>query len=267
MVNKDSAPSAVSHCDCHIHTSLCRHATGEMEEYVRAAIDKGLYKIIFLEHMEEGIHYSRGRTWLTEDDFDRYFSEGKRLQSEYQGIIAIGLGVECGYNPDFADLIKARLGKRHWDQIGISCHYLKIEGTLQHLNIFSRKEANILLARQIGTEKLLDRYFTTLIEAVQSLPGTMLCHLDAALRYVPEITLTESHYELIDLLLQTVRKFGLSVEINSSGFAIRQEQFPNKRILDMAKSYDIPFVFGSDAHKPGDVGRYFDRINSCLMDS
>lgn len=90
----------------------------------------------------------------------------------------------------------------------------------------------------------------------------MLCHLDAALRYLPEITLTDFHYTLIDQLFQTVHQNGLSVEINSSGLAIRQEQFPNKRILDMAKSYDIPFVFGSDAHKPGDVGRYFDIIGS-----
>ncbi len=264
MVKKGPALSPISLCDSHIHTRLCRHATGEMEEYVQAAIHQGLNKIIFLEHMEEGIQYDLGRTWLTEEDFDQYFYEGERLRCEYQGKIEIGLGVECGFNPDCAELLKARLGKRHWDQIGISCHYLKIAGMPDHLNMFSRREANILLARQIGTEKILDRYFAILIEAVQSLPGTMLCHLDAALRYVPEITLTNYHYKLIDQLLQAVRLNGMSVEINSSGFAIRQEQFPNKQVLDMAKSYDIPFVFGSDAHKPTDIGRYFNLIDSCL---
>jgi histidinol-phosphatase (PHP family) len=235
-----------------------------MEEYVQAAIKIGLKKLIFLEHMEEGIELAQGKTWLSEDEFDYYFSEGQRLQGRYQGQIEIGLGVECGYNPDCCNLLKARLEKRRWDQIGISCHFLRLEGISHHLNLFSRKEVNIQLARKFGAEKILDRYFSSLINAVRCLPGTMLCHLDAALRYLPETILTDSHYVVIDKLLQAVSERGMAIEINSSGFAIRQEQFPNQRILEMAQSYDIPFIFGSDAHKPSDVGRYFDTINSLL---
>jgi histidinol-phosphatase (PHP family) len=231
-----------------------------MWEYVEVAIRKGLKKIIFLEHMEEGIRHSQGKTWLTADDFDAYFAEGQRLQAEYDGKIVIGLGVECGYNPDCRDILLTRLGERRWDQIGISCHFLKIDGMADHLNMFSSKESNIVLARQVGAETILDRYFSTLTEAVHSLPGTMLCHLDAALRYLPEISFTESHYASIDTLLQAVSAHGMAIEINSSGFAIRREQFPNRRILTMAQSYNIPFIFGSDAHKPEDVGRYFDLI-------
>lgn len=236
-----------------------------MEEYVQAAIKKGLHKITFLEHMEEGIEQVHVKTWLSEDEFDYYFFEGQRLQSRYQGKIEIGLGVECGYNPDCCNLLKARLEKRSWDQIGISCHFLRLEGLKHHLNLFSRKEANIQLARKFGAEKILDRYFSSLIDAVRCLPGTMLCHLDAALRYLPETVLTDSHYVVIDKLLQAVSEKAMAVEINSSGLAIRQEQFPNQRILDMAHSYDIPFIFGSDAHQPSDVGRYFDIINSLLF--
>ncbi len=267
MVKNNPGLQTISLCDSHVHTHLCGHATGEMEEYVQAAIKKDLKKIIFLEHMEEGICYAQGKTWLSEDDFDGYFSEGQRLRSRYDGEIEIGLGVECGYNPACCDLLKTRLGRRSWDQIGISCHFLKIEGISHHLNMFSRKEENILLARKIGAEKILDRYFSTLTEAVRSLPGTMLCHLDGALRFLPEISLSESHYMLIDKLLQAVSEKALTIEINSSGFAIRQEQFPNRRIISMAKSYTIPFVFGSDAHKPGDVGRHFDIITSLLLPS
>jgi histidinol-phosphatase (PHP family) len=262
MVIKNPGPYSTSLCDSHIHTRLCGHAVGEMEEYVQVAIGKGLKKIIFLEHMEEGIEHTQGKTWLSADDFDAYFAEGERLQAAYEDKIVIGLGVECGYNPACRDILQARLAERPRDQIGISCHFLKINGMADHLNMFSSKERNILLARQIGGETILDRYFTTLTEAVRFLPGTMVCHLDAALRYLPEITLTESHYVLIDTLLQAIKAKGLAVEINSSGFAMRREQFPNRRILAMAKSYSIPFIFGSDAHKPGDVGRYFDLIES-----
>lgn len=251
--------------DSHIHTRFCGHASGEMEEYVQAAIQKNLQKIIFLEHMEEGISHFQGKTWLSEDDFDAYFAEGQRLQSAYAADIDIGLGVECGYNPDCWQLLNTRLGRRIWDQVGISCHFLKFAGIKHHLNMFSRKEENISLARQLGPEKILDRYFTMLTEAVQRLPGTMLCHLDGALRFLPEISLTKVHYMQIDTLLQAVSEKNMAIEINSSGFAIRQEQFPNRRILGMAKSYDIPFILGSDAHKPEDVGRYFNDINTTFL--
>ena len=251
--------------DSHIHTRLCGHAIGEMEEYVRVAVRNKLKKIIFLEHMEEGIHPFQGKTWLTEDDFDSYFFEGERLRSAYSSDIEIGLGVECGYNPDCAVALERRLGRRCWDQVGISCHFLKIEGLAHHLNMFSRRPENILLAREIGAEKILNRYFTTLTEAVACLPGTMLCHLDGALRFLPEASLTQTHYELIDILLQAVKDNNLAIEINTSGVDIRREQFPNQRILAMALDYDIPMIFGSDAHKPEQVGRHFASLKTSLF--
>ncbi|TKB25320.1 histidinol-phosphatase HisJ family protein [Desulfopila sp. IMCC35006] len=250
--------------DSHIHTRLCGHAVGEMEEYVQAALRKKLKKIIFLEHMEEGIHSLHGKTWLSEEDFDAYFAEGERLRSVYADAIEIGLGVECGYNPDYRAVLKSRLARRCWDQVGISCHFLKIEGMAQHLNMFSRKEENTQLARHSGTEDILHRYFTTLIEAVNYLPGTMLCHLDGALRYLPEISLSEMHHGLIDVLLQAVKDNNLAIEINTSGIDIRGEQFPDRRILAKAVDHNIPFIFGSDAHKPEQVGRHFTAVKRTL---
>lgn len=265
MVKNSPAVFADPFVDSHIHTRLCGHAVGEMEEYVQAAIRKNMRKIIFLEHMEDGISSPQRKTWLTEDDFDVYFSEGERLRSAYASAIEIGLGVECGYNPDCAAELNTRLNQRCWDQVGISCHFLKIEGMEYHLNMFSRKEQNIQWARQNGAEQLLSRYFTTLTEAVHCLPGTMLCHLDGALRFLPEISLTETHYRLIDLLLQAVKKKNLAIEINTSGVDIRREQFPNRRILASAVDYDIPLVFGSDAHKPEEVGRHFTTLKTKLF--
>lgn len=248
-----------SHCDSHVHTRFCGHATGEMEEYVQAAISHGLRKIVFLEHMEEGI-LTQAKTWLAEEDFDRYFAEGKRLHEQYGSQIEIGLGVECGYNEGHGDALLTRLGKRQWDRIGISCHFLKLPGVPEHLNMFSKKVENIDLARRFGPEKILDRYFAILHQAIRQLPGTFVCHLDAALRRVPEITLTAGHYQMIDELLRTVKEKGMALELNTSGLDMRGKPFPTRRILSMALACDIPLVLGSDAHKPADVARHFDDI-------
>lgn len=244
------------HCDNHVHTRFCGHATGEMEEYVLSAIARGMRKIVFLEHLEEGI-VCQPVTWLSEEAFDCYFSEGRRLQQRYGGQLDIGLGVECGYNPDCIDALRARLGRRQWDRIGISCHYLKPVGAEGHLNLFSRREKHRGQARQFGLEKLLNLYFQTLLEAVRQLPGTMLCHLDGALRFVPETSLTDAHFRMIDRLLQAVSDKGMSLEINTFGVTLRHQPFPAERIISMALAYRIPLVLGSDAHAPADVGRHF----------
>ncbi|MBB5347601.1 histidinol-phosphatase [Desulfoprunum benzoelyticum] len=250
-------------CDGHIHTRLCHHASGEMEDYVRSAIAKGLRKIFFLEHMEDGVNYTEV-TWLNEDDFDAYFAEGQRLQRIYHDRIDIGLGVEVGYNPEHVDQLRDRLARRPWDRIGLSFHYARLSANEPHLNLLSRRSENISRAREFGAETLLSRYLDTLIEAVTRLPADVLCHLDAALRYLPELTWTPDHLEQIDILLSLVKGNRLRLEINTSGLPIRGEPFPSSLILRKAINLGIPLVAGSDAHRPEDVGRHFDGIKDHL---
>ncbi len=244
------------HSDNHVHTNLCGHAKGEMEEYVQAAISKRLKRLVFLEHMEEGIS-APGPSWLSESDFDYYFDEGERLQGKYQDIIEIGMGVECGYNPEYKETLKKRLAKRKWEHIGISCHFLKIENDVHHLNLLSKKSENVKRATELDTNILFSRYLDTLLEAITELDGSVLCHLDAAFRWVPGHILLDHHYQQIDFLLAQVAAKNMALEINTSGINIRNEPFPNSRILDLAIQHKMTFQLGSDAHQPSDVCNHF----------
>jgi len=154
----------------------------------------------------------------------------------------------------------SRLGKRDWDEIGISCHFIKPTGSRVHLNLFSRKEHNLEKIQKFDPNLLLDIYFDTLLEAVTTLPGTKLCHLDGALRFLPDIHLADHHLDKVRRLLLAVKKRAMAVEINSSGIPIRGEQFPARIILEMAISEKIPLVFGSDAHRPEEVGRHYSQL-------
>jgi histidinol-phosphatase (PHP family) len=244
------------HSDGHIHTKYCHHAKGEMEEYVLGGIAAGLKEIVFLEHMEAGVHYFES-TWLTEADFDIYFAEGQRLQEKFKKSIRVSLGVEVGYSPTHKEELLERLARRKWDRVGISYHFMPIPGKKYHLNLVSRKKENILAIQSIGCERVLTDYFTTLTEAVAFLPGTVLCHLDAALRFQPEITINKTYQRQIRKLLKTVKKKGMALEINTSGFNIRGTPFPAPFIIQEALALEIPLLPGSDAHKPEDVGRNF----------
>jgi len=247
--------------DNHVHTRLCHHAIGEMEEYVLAAIDKGLHKLIFLEHLEVAINYFES-TWLTEVDFDFYHAEGKRLQEKYKDTIAIGLGVEVGYNPRVVDEIKRQLRMHAWDSIGISYHFL--ETGAGHLNMVSSKQVNIDRLEQFGVDEVIRRYYLDLLDAVEILPGQVLCHTDAVLRHHPDIQFTPVHHDLVDALLDAVARNKMALEVNTSGYAQRDGPYPSMAILKKAVARNIPLVAGSDAHRPEDVGRYFNRLPALM---
>jgi histidinol-phosphatase (PHP family) len=248
--------------DGHMHTALCRHATGTMEEYVQAGVRKKLQKIFFLEHLETGIGYFE-TTWLSDQDFDTYFHEGRRLQRKYAGIIEIGLGVEVGYNPEAVEEILQKLAERPWDRIGISYHFLKT--TAGYLNMVSSKQVNTKALGDYGVEQVITAYYQDLTEAVRRLPGDVLCHFDAALRYNPEFRTTERHDALIDALLDAVAEKKMAVEVNTSGYRIRNQPFPAPELLKKVIARNIPLVAGSDAHHPQEVGRYFDRLASLSL--
>ena len=243
--------------DGHVHTKLCHHARGEMEEYVLAAINTGLRKLIFLEHLEVGINYFES-TWLTEVDFEYYHEEGKRLQEKYQDRIEIGLGIEVGYNPKFLKETQRRLALHTWDRIGISYHFLETDSA--HLNMVSSKQVNIDAMDQFGVHEIFTRYYKNLQKAVEKLPGQVLCHIDAVLRHHPNVVMTQEHNALIDELLDSVARNNMSLEVNTSGYRIKDEPSPSLDILRKAIKKNIPLVAGSDAHRPEDVGRHFDRL-------
>lgn len=243
--------------DNHVHTRLCNHASGSMEEYVRAAIKKRLRSLTFLEHLEVGIHYFE-RTWLTEEDFTSYFQEGERLKNKYQGRIRIQLGVEAGYNPMAVNLLKSRLAEYPWDKIGLSYHFL-YDGN-RYLNMVSRRQENIDALIAFGPDRVVTHYFNGLIHAVQELDCQVLCHLDAVLRHYPNLQFQAFHWSQVNTLLQLMREKGLMLELNTSGFTLRNTPYPCHRIVQKAMNLGIPLTAGSDAHRPEQVGRDFDRL-------
>lgn len=249
--------------DGHVHTRLCKHAVGEMEEYVQSALQRGLKGLCFLEHMETGIAYHR-EAWLSDADFIRYHEEGARLRREYGTRITIELGVELGYNRECPGQILARLGQFDWDRIGISCHFLRPDPQASHINLLSRDQANIDRAVACGPTGLLTSYFDQLIEAVKTLPGTQLSHLDAALRHVPGLTLQPAHHAQIEELLRQVKAKGMALEVNTSGQRLRGTPYPAPVFLARALELGIPLTAGSDAHRPEDVGYGFAQLTGYI---
>ncbi len=249
--------------DHHVHTSLCNHAQGTMEEYVQGALTQGLQTMTFLEHMECGLRYEH-RIWLTPDLFKQYFDEGQQLQEQYADQIRIQLGVEIGYNATALDELLALLDKFPFEHRGLSCHFY--DDGKQDLNLLSHRLDHIQLLKELGSEKVLDTYFAHLIQACQCIPCDKLCHLDAALRHLPEVPLTAHQQHLIRNLLHVMKEKNIALEVNTSGYPLRSRPYPNYDIIQQALALDIPLILGSDAHHPNQVGRFFTQAQAELAD-
>jgi histidinol-phosphatase (PHP family) len=109
-------------------------------------------------------------------------------------------------------------------------------------------------------ERVISDYYATLLEAVEVLPGTVLCHLDAVLRHHPEVHFTATHRRQITEIFQGMLGKGMALEVNTSGFSHRGEQYPAMGIIEEAVALGVPLVAGSDAHRPSEVGRFFERL-------
>lgn len=247
--------------DGHVHTRLCHHAVGEMEDYVETAMQRGLATLIFLEHLETDIRYEPC-SWLNDDDFAYYFEEGERLKRCYRGRIDVQLGMEVGVNTSALPTIRQRLRQYPVERVGLSCHFYNHEGT--HLNLLSRRRQSLDLLAAIGAETVIASYFDALIEAVALLDCDVLCHLDAVLRHLPGIRFNAHHRRQILELLDAMQARGVALEVNTSGFDYRGSAFPAPWIVTEAVQRGIPLRAGSDAHQPSEVGRHFEQLPAYL---
>lgn len=243
--------------DGHVHTRLCLHAVGEMEDYVEAALKAGLGRIIFLEHYETGICYFE-RTWLTDDDFAFYHEEGRRLAARYQGRIDVGVGVEVGANPERFEETIDFLRRYRWHRIGLSYHYVRHGDVF--VNVVSRRKINLELMEKIGFATVADAYFDGLKQAIEVIPANVVCHLDAVLRHCSNFSLADRHVAALRTILASMEKRKIALEVNTSGYALRNQPFPAPWIVREAMDMGVSLVAGSDAHRPEDVGRFFERL-------
>lgn len=240
--------------DYHVHTSLCNHATGTMDEYIRAAVDKGLTTICFLDHLT---FQEAGRdNAMLPREVPMYVNAARRLARQYSGQIDVRVGLEVDFSPSHVDRCIAVVETFDLDVVGGSVHFLDGEDVVSRRSAWSRGERD--------PNAIYTAYLTTLESMLDYDYLDVICHLDLPKKYGirPSPSMAEG---FADLLVK-VREKGLAVELNTSGFDYPvQEAFPSPELLGRCARLGIPVCLGSDAHAPDEVGRAFDRARDLLQ--
>jgi len=235
----DDAPKGGVIVDLHNHTRLCNHAEGSVDEYIEKAIAEGIDIFGFSDHapMSFDPRYRMGF-----DQMRAYEEEIRRARDTYADRIDIRLGYEVDWLPGYMD---ERVLGADVDYLIGSVHFIDKWG-------FDNPE---FIGRYEGADidTIWREYFDLVRAMAESGLFDIVGHLDLikVFRYLPKTDVRVLAKEALD----AIRKADMVIEINAAGYRKPiGEPYPSRELLEMAFERGIPVTFGSDAHKPEQVG-------------
>lgn len=237
--------------DYHIHTALCKHATGSMEEYVQQAIKIGLNEIAFTDHIPLPDEFDLAHR-MHPSQIETYLSEIRKLQDKYPQI-SILCGIEADYYEGFENYLQDFLATYPFDIVIMSVHFIK--GWPENNWAFSYYFPDKTLT-QIYSE-----YLEAVLKGIQTGLFDIIGHLDL-IKSEEQSLVSENSNQIIEIL-QVAKKKNMAIEINSSGLRKDiEETYPSFDILPLIEESGLPMTFGSDAHAPEQVGLYFNQLQN-----
>ncbi len=232
--------------DYHTHNVRCGHAQGQIEDYVKAAIARGLTEIGVSDHSP--LYYMDGNDpipgqAMAKDELDQYVEEVLALKARYAGQIAVRLGLESDYIEGMEAFYAGILAKYPFDYVIGSVHHVLDSHVYDHRRWSAKPDPMSVYAE----------YYRLVQQSARSGLFDILAHTTAILAYSPRPVPAEIE-ALQDEVLNVVRETGVCIEVNTSGYRkMRTEPFPSPRMIGKAVELGIPLTFSSDSHRPDEV--------------
>lgn len=232
--------------DYHIHTALCHHAEGEPGQYREVAAGLGIGEICFTDHMPTVDGYDP-RHRMTLAQFPHYREMVAGLQGA--GPPEVLFGLEADYHDGCETFLGDWLPARKLDFVLGSVHFIDGWGfdNPEDRHVWDRVDVT-------GTWR---KYFDLIGRLADSGMFDAVAHLDLPKKfgYRPA---DKDLREMARPVLDRIARAGMGIELNTAG--LRKpvgEIYPSPLLLAMAREREIPICFGSDAHRPEEVGAGF----------
>ncbi len=185
-------------------------------------------------------------------DIAGYWAALERCRGAYPSL-RIESGIELGEPHLFPDRAAELLAQRPLDRVLGSLHCIEVDGELVDLSMPEVLEAGVAASRFRG-------YLLATLALVESgAPFAILTHLDYPKRYWPhsEVRFDERDFEEeYRAVLAALARSGRALELNSSR-AMAAPRAPSPGLLPLRWWHEEgggAVSFGSDAHRPQDVG-------------
>lgn len=233
----------------HTHTCLCKHASGTVADYCRAALDSGLAVLGMSDHSPFPDD-RRPTPRMRFDQMPEYLAMISDARREFSDLTILA-GLEIDVDRDFPrEFYRDGLLKRFdLDFLAVGVHFAQTQdGEDRYVNPQRRFDLETI---RLFAEKNVAMIEWGIFDFIAH-PDVCAMSLD---RWTPEIE------EILRAIPAAAARTGVPLEINAYGLRKpegdyadgQRHQYPLEAFWRMAAEYPITCVIGSDAHRPQDV--------------
>lgn len=246
--------------DYHLHSDFSSDSSTPMEQMIEWAIQLGLKKLCFTDHMDYDIKVVNGYAFTFNPE--KYMVKINEMKEMYREKLQILTGIELGLQPHLSEKLTKLIQNYSFDFVIGSSHVVnRIDPYFPEYWENRTKEEGMQV------------YFETILENCKAFQGFHVYgHLDYAIRYVPGQPKVKPDYsyedykDLLDEVLKTLISYSKGIEVNTAGLKYGLG-FPHPKTEVLLRYKELGgeiITIGSDAHRPEHLYYDFDKVSELL---
>jgi histidinol-phosphatase (PHP family) len=231
--------------DLHTHHRRCGHASGNLADYAEHAAQRGFAVLGVSDHaplFADPHNHPLPSIQMARSEYPNYLREARELREAYADRLQLRIGIEADYIEGTEAIYREALASSDLDYVIGSVH------TFAGYHVYHPGTWPPIGNRAA----LFAAYFDALRKAARSGLFDILAHIDAVKVFGPEVFEVAGHE--IEPTLDAIAESGVVVEFNTAGVRKCGEVFPKPELARMLVERGVPFTFGSDAHRPDELG-------------
>ena len=247
--------------DCHIHTQRCGHATGSVDDYVRAGVAAGLYGMAITEHLALPDEFDPGRHLsMPACDLEDYLVEVDFARQRSPEIVVV-TGLEADYLKGRAADTSAAISQARAHADGATV----VLGSVHFIGDWAFDDPHHIEEWDTHDVDATWRdYFALWSEATVSGMFDVMAHPDLVKKFghFPSFDPRELYAEAA----RVASEAGVLIEVSTAG--LRKpvgELYPGHALLAAFGAAGVAATVGSDAHEPAEVGYGIDAAYDALL--
>lgn len=269
--------------DGHTHTQFCKHGSdNHLREYAERAVLLGFERYTVSEHPPLPDGWVDDPVLMRELAMDRaelpaYLTCVKEIKREFEGRLDVTAGLEMDYLHGSESFTEGVLSEASGllEDVLISVHYLPGRGGMRCVDYKPDDFQGNLLAYYGSMEKVTDAYYDHIEMAIRSAAHwtwrKRLGHIQLIEKFrtaLPGIDEAQVR-ERLERVLPLLAACGVGIDVNTAGFRKTTcgKAYVPEWFMAECVSRGIPLVFGSDAHRPMEVGSAWDWFASAMGDA
>lgn len=229
----------------HGHCNRCRHANGAAGEYALEAIEKGVVRLGFSDHMP--FPDDRFGLRMPYAELQLYLEEIAALKETLKGQLNILCGLEGEFVRKDWKYYESLLANDKCDYLLLGQHFYETAQGEQ-FNVYNLKDTRQYVA-----------YSENVVEAMKTGYFRYLAHPDVI--FINDLAWDIHCERACDILINGALKYHFPLEYNANGLRRGKQMFvdgerypyPHERFWDKVKNTEIDVYVGSDCHDPAQV--------------